>query len=93
MDRFLRTLISTCLVGCIFGLGLAIGILIGTPSAHAGTWTVDGIDYPACVEEDGSGGPTPCVWTDPDTGRQYLTYPEFSVPIQRMMPHMGGMLP
>lgn len=60
-------------------LSILAAILIGTPPSQ--TWTVDGIDYPACVEEDGSGGPMPCVWTDPDTGRQWFTLPDRSLPI------------
>jgi hypothetical protein len=47
------------------------------------TWTVDGVDYPQCVNEDGSGTTTPCVWIDPDTGDHYLTYPDYSIRIAR----------
>jgi hypothetical protein len=58
-------------------LSLLAAILIGTPS-----WTVDGVDYPACVYEDGSDSASlPCVWTDPDTGRQWLTFADRSLPI------------
>lgn len=57
-------------------------ILIGLPPQS--TWTVDGIDYPACALEDGSDSASlPCVWTDPDTGGQWLTFADYSLPITR----------
>lgn len=67
------------LLGGLLALGFA-----ATPHAHADTWTVDGVDYPACVLEDGSDAVSlPCVWTDPDSGSQWLTFAAYSLPIQR----------
>lgn len=61
-------------------LAFLAAILIGTPTQS--TWTVDGIDYPACQLEDGSDSASlPCVWTDPDTGNQWLTFADRSLPI------------
>lgn len=46
--------------------------------------TVDGVDRPACSMEDGSDAAVlPCVWADPDTGTDYLTFSDHSVRIER----------
>lgn len=56
--------------------------LSGTAYAMSETTTVDGVDYPMCVQEDCSDIPGQVgVWVDPDTGNRWLSLGEYSVPI------------
>lgn len=75
MHKFIFT-VTPWLFGALMFAGLA-----SMPHAHADTLTVDGVGYPACALEDGSDAASlPCVWTDPDTGDQWLTFADYSLP-------------
>ncbi|AKF14249.1 hypothetical protein SEA_LUCHADOR_85 [Mycobacterium phage Luchador] len=69
-----------------FGLTMALGELY-TARAHAEpeqVMTVDGVDYPVCVEEDCSDQPGQIgIWIDQDTGNQWLSLGEESYRIER----------
>ncbi|AYD87112.1 hypothetical protein SEA_NICOLETERA_85 [Mycobacterium phage NicoleTera] len=59
---------------------------LGSPAKASATElrTVDGIDYPVCVEEDCSDQPGQIgIWIDPDTGNQWLSVGETSYRIER----------
>jgi hypothetical protein len=68
----------------VIGMTTLLAVLIALAPAPSITVTVDGIDRPVCYEEDGSDSATlPCVWTDPDTHTDYLTFADYSVRIER----------
>lgn len=80
------------LTGMAFSFGAITGLIVhgGAPCAAqeqvppSSTATVDGVDYPVCSEEDCSDQPGQVgIWTDPDTGTQWLSLGEQSYRIER----------
>lgn len=98
-----RTTLAVITAKTVLGSTLALGLLL-TPhaTAHADETvnlselpTIDSM--PVCGQEDGSDIDTallPCVWTDTDTGNDWLTYADRSFLIVDDTTHTGnGALP
>ncbi|QGJ90230.1 hypothetical protein PBI_SHEAKEIRA_85 [Mycobacterium phage SheaKeira] len=77
-----RILLTTIAAGAALG---AMALADPEASASPGDLvTVDGSTFPLCAEEDCSDQPNQIgVWTDPDTGNQWLSLGERSYPIER----------